>query len=58
MWWKADVEWKEGLLEPGSEGSTNAPFFFDIFFHDLLLVGINHGIEQDGLVAILTVHRL
>ncbi|KAG9049433.1 hypothetical protein FS837_010237 [Tulasnella sp. UAMH 9824] len=38
-WWKADVEWKEGLLEPGSEG-------------------VNHGIEQDGRVAILTVRRL
>jgi len=39
MWWKADVEWREGLLEPGSDG-------------------INHGIAQDGIVAILTIHRL
>jgi len=39
MWWKADIEWKEGLLEPGADG-------------------VNHGIEQDGRVAILTVHRL
>ncbi|KAF9510980.1 hypothetical protein BS47DRAFT_1319355 [Hydnum rufescens UP504] len=38
-WWKADVEWREGLLEPGAEG-------------------INHNISQDGLVAILTVHKL
>jgi len=39
MWWKAEVEWKQGLLKPGKEG-------------------VNHGIEQDGRVAILTVHRL
>jgi hypothetical protein len=39
FWWKAEVEWKEGLLEPGKEG-------------------VNHGIEQDGRVAILTVNRL
>jgi len=38
-WWQADVEWKSGLLEPGSEG-------------------VNHEIEQDGLVAVLTVRRL
>jgi hypothetical protein len=34
--WKADVEWREGLLIPGKEG-------------------VNHGIEQDGRVAVLTV---
>lgn len=39
MWWKAEVEWREGLLKPGKEG-------------------VNHGIEQDGRVAILTVKRL
>ncbi|PIL22727.1 hypothetical protein GSI_15420 [Ganoderma sinense ZZ0214-1] len=39
MWWKAEVEWRDGLLESGNQG-------------------VNHGIEQDGLVAILTVHRL
>jgi len=39
MWWKAEVEWKEGLLQRGAEG-------------------VNHNISQDGLVAILTVHRL
>jgi len=38
-WWKAEVEWREGLLSPGK-------------------TGVNHGIEQDGLVAILTIHRL
>ncbi|KAF5380697.1 hypothetical protein D9757_007033 [Collybiopsis confluens] len=39
MWWQAELDWVEGLLEPGSEG-------------------VNHGIEQDGLVAVLTVSRL
>lgn len=38
-WWKADVEWTRGLLEPGKEG-------------------VNHGIAQDGLVAVLTVKRV
>jgi hypothetical protein len=38
MWWKAEVEWREGLLEPGNHG-------------------VNHGIKQDGRVAILTVNR-
>jgi len=35
--WHADVEWREGLLNPGKEG-------------------VNHGIAQDGRVAVLTVH--
>ncbi|KAI0312868.1 hypothetical protein OF83DRAFT_1144019 [Amylostereum chailletii] len=39
IWWKAEVEWKKGLLVPGSKG-------------------VNHGIAQDGLVAILTVNRV
>ncbi|KDE09467.1 hypothetical protein MVLG_00369 [Microbotryum lychnidis-dioicae p1A1 Lamole] len=34
--WTAEVEWIEGLLEPGSEG-------------------VNHGIAQDGRIALLTV---
>lgn len=38
-WWKAEVEWREGLLAPGRRG-------------------VNHAIRQDGLVAILTVHKL
>ncbi|KNZ73158.1 hypothetical protein J132_00993, partial [Termitomyces sp. J132] len=37
-WWKAEVEWRDDLLESGSEG-------------------VNHGIAQDGLVAVLTVTR-
>ncbi|PFH49966.1 hypothetical protein AMATHDRAFT_62138 [Amanita thiersii Skay4041] len=38
-WWKADVEWRTDLIEPGREG-------------------VNHGIAQDGRIAILTVRRL
>ena len=25
MWWKADVEWREGLLEPGRDGEPTPP---------------------------------
>jgi len=39
IWWQAEVEWVEGLLEPGNHG-------------------VNHGIKQDGLVAVLTVLRI
>jgi len=39
IWWKAEVEWRAGLLERGKRG-------------------VNHGIEQDGKVAILTIYRL
>jgi len=37
--WRAQVEWRTGLLEPGN-------------------MGLNHGIPQDGRVAILTVFRV
>jgi len=36
--WKATVEWRRGLLDPGKRG-------------------LNHGIAQDGRVAVLTVYR-
>ncbi|KAI0789775.1 hypothetical protein C8Q75DRAFT_733564 [Abortiporus biennis] len=39
MYWKAEVEYVEGLLQKGSRG-------------------VNHAIEQDGLVAVLTVNRV
>ncbi|KAF8895584.1 hypothetical protein BD779DRAFT_1466964 [Infundibulicybe gibba] len=39
MSWKAEVEWRRGLLDPGR-------------------TGVNHGIAQDGRVAILTVQRV
>lgn len=63
MWWRADLEWREGLLKPGKEGSSDLVLcvkerlfiLSSLFFCDL---GVNHGIEQDGRVAILTVRRL
>ncbi|KAL1950451.1 hypothetical protein VTO73DRAFT_5575 [Trametes versicolor] len=39
MWWKGEVEWREGLLQRGNRG-------------------VNHKIEQDGRVAILTILRI
>lgn len=38
-WWKAELEWRTDLLEPGDKD-------------------VNHGIEQDGRVAVLLVVRL
>jgi hypothetical protein len=58
MWWKADVEWREGLLEPGKHGEgPSTASFLCMTSHDCC-PGVNHGIEQDGVVAILTIHRL
>lgn len=54
-WWKAEVEWKEGLLDPGSEGSLSIPS--PMCCTDLIRTGVNHDIAQDGKVAILTVYR-
>lgn len=56
MWWKADVEWRTDLIEEGRKGlplrysyPTKLKFF---------VKGVNHGIAQDGRVAVLTVVRL
>jgi hypothetical protein len=54
-YWKAEVDWRTDLLEEGSEG--NGPSI-DVIYHYLNYPGVNHGIEQDGRVAVLTVHRL
>ena len=56
MWWKADVEWREGLLEPGKHGEWDLPLLQMVSRN--YYPGVNHGIEQDGVVAILTIHRL
>ena len=62
MWWKADVEWRQGLLEPGKHGEQAQPpprsFGWSQMVSHNLHLGVNHGIEQDGVVAILTIHRL
>ncbi|TFY75218.1 hypothetical protein EWM64_g8794 [Hericium alpestre] len=55
-WWKAEVEFRT-LLEPGHEG----PSYVSRRFYSANLTaitGVNHGISQDGRVAILTVNRL
>ncbi len=70
-WWRADIEWNENdLLVPGKEGkclfsSMISPLFLPISIHLLTpmsssyhRVGVNHGIKQDGRVAILTVNRI
>lgn len=54
FWWKAEVEWREGLLNPGKEGGR---WFSSIHADADGIVGVNHGIAQDGRVAILTVNR-
>ena len=56
MWWKADVDWREGLLERGKRGASPRPCTHEQDLREP--VGVNHGIEQDGRVAILTVYRL
>jgi hypothetical protein len=70
VWWRADVEWRTGLLEPGSNGTFCACCrscfrlgFFIIskmsrIFIFILLPGVNHGIPLDGRVAVLTVNRV
>jgi len=61
MWWKAKVEWRSGLLEAGKKGQL---FFFSfrripsISTQQRKYLGVNHGIPQDGRVAVLTVFRL
>ena len=60
-WWKAEVEWKDGLLESGNRGPYRPHFILStivLMWNDDAAIGVNHGIEQDGLVAILTVYRL
>jgi hypothetical protein len=52
--WETSVEYVEGLLKPGSEGTYS---LVDLAPQKLTSprTGINHGIEQDGRVALLTV---
>ena len=66
IWWRAEVEWRTGLLEPGSKGASDplsapgcflGPFLAGTPSH-YIPPGVNHGIPQDGRVAILTVFRV
>ena len=56
VWWSAEVEWRTELLEPGNKGAC----FFLLFVSGLTFgrLGVNHGISQDGRVAVLTVFRV
>ena len=68
IWWRAEVEWRTGLLESGSKGASyprrSAPgcflgqFLMRTLILSLHILGVNHGIPQDGRVAILTVFRV
>lgn len=59
MWWKADLEWRVGLLAPGKKGQTLVIDSYPVFeYSDIFTSGVNHGIEQDGRVAVLTVIRV
>jgi hypothetical protein len=55
--WKADVEWREGLLNPGNQGFSDC-LTVGTPYSSFVVLGVNHGISQDGRVAILTVHSL
>jgi len=54
--WRAEVEWRTGLLEPGNLGTLHLVLSFSLAY--FLCPGLNHGISQDGHVAILTVFRV
>lgn len=61
IWWKADVEWREGLLEPGRKSALSCSFLIsssERWVNCRVGVDVNHGIAQDGRVAVLTVRRL
>jgi len=59
MRWKAEVEWRTDLIESGEKGQL----FFPFPLYQLLRatkptsLEVNHGIPQDGRIAILTVLR-
>ena len=57
MWWKAEVEWRTDLIESGKKGQLS---FISLTKHlsNQISLGVNHGIPQDGRIAVLTVHRL
>ena len=55
--WITDVEWREGLLEPGFKGIDHA-VVNKLSFAYTFRTGINHAIAQDGRIAVLTVHRV
>ena len=57
MWWKAEVEWRTGLMPHGKKGMVLS-ISIALANVKMYILGINHGIPVDGRVAILTVKRL
>lgn len=59
MWWKAEVEYRTDLLQPGNNGKKACVVGHrrDARYSLNCSLGVNHGIEQDGRVAVLTVIR-
>lgn len=56
MWWKANVEWRTDLIKGGKKGlSLRYSLTIEA---DVSIKGVNHGIAQDGRIAILTIVRL
>lgn len=58
MWWKADVEWRTDLIKEGKKGLPLRYSLSIKAYNFFVKKGVNHGIAQDGRVAILTVVRL
>ncbi|EFI27139.1 hypothetical protein CC1G_14964 [Coprinopsis cinerea okayama7 len=58
-WWKAQVEWRTDLLEKGNKGQLTLPHILNslILITSLAPTDVNHGIAQDGRVAVMTVIR-
>ena len=56
--WVTDVEWREGLLEPGFKGIVHYASTYSLSLIRILRAGINHAIAQDGRIAILTVRHV
>jgi hypothetical protein len=56
MWWKAEVEWRTDLIDSGKKGQLFF-YFLDDAFQQPKSPGVNHGIPQDGRIAVLTVSR-
>lgn len=56
--WKGDIEWRTDLLEPGRKGFSKPFKRYGTRLTWILSSGINHGIAQDGRVAVLTVERI
>lgn len=57
MWWKAEVEWRTDLIDSGKKGQLFFIFSLKHPHQQPKSLGVNHGIPQDGRIAVLTVYR-